>query len=291
MPDQALRARVERILRGDVREDDLTRLFLFARDRCDGRESVQEIGDFVAHHDRRTKGIVTRTVRDWFAIARFRNWFPGEVLNPNRLSPSFPKFLEAMGRRLEHRTIKEFTGLTRSEAVAEIPSIISKLRRNADSTYALYAFYTRRELSIINCFTSHLVAAPAFTGARLFDEFAATLKSNGLINKDELRHFDTSKPSILLYAAIQMHNCEIIINDTQSIALSLTAHQDGNIQVDCAVPVSIDLWNAPAINLASAMFDTELKSSEYCEPPLLLTPAPWNFGLELSSVGLLRRLQ
>jgi hypothetical protein len=48
MADPGMRARVERLVQGDVRVDDLTRLFLFARDRCDGRECVREIGDFVA---------------------------------------------------------------------------------------------------------------------------------------------------------------------------------------------------------------------------------------------------
>lgn len=43
MPDAGLRARVERLLRGDLRIDDLTRLFLYVRDRCDGREPVREI--------------------------------------------------------------------------------------------------------------------------------------------------------------------------------------------------------------------------------------------------------
>lgn len=44
-------ARVRRLLDGGLRLDDLTNLFLYARDRCNGRESVQEIGDFVAHHN------------------------------------------------------------------------------------------------------------------------------------------------------------------------------------------------------------------------------------------------
>src|SRR4051812_38202095 len=115
MPDEIMRSRVERLLRKDVRADDLTRLFLFARDRCDGRESVQEIGDFVAHHNERTKGTITRTVRDWAAIIQMRSWDPNIVLNPKRLPAIFPIFLRATARRLNQRIVVNQTGLARSE--------------------------------------------------------------------------------------------------------------------------------------------------------------------------------
>jgi hypothetical protein len=110
MSDAIVRARVERLLRGDVRNDDLTRLFLFARDRCDGRECIQEIGDFVAHHDERTKGIVSRTVADWSVIVRFRGWMPNNQLDLQRLPSIFPEYLMATARRLDHKTIRANTG-------------------------------------------------------------------------------------------------------------------------------------------------------------------------------------
>jgi hypothetical protein len=66
MSDAGMRARVVRLLEGRSTADDLTRLFLFARDSCDGREAIQEIGDFVAHAGERNKGLLTRAARDWF---------------------------------------------------------------------------------------------------------------------------------------------------------------------------------------------------------------------------------
>ena len=110
MSDAIARARVERLLRGDVRNDDLTRLFLFARDRCDGRECIQKIGDFVAHHDERTKGIVSRTVADWSVIVRFRGWVPNNQLDLQRLPSIFAEYLMATARRLDHKTIRANTG-------------------------------------------------------------------------------------------------------------------------------------------------------------------------------------
>jgi hypothetical protein len=67
MGDPKSRARVQRLLSGDFCPDDLTGLFLYARDHCDGREPVAEIGHFVAHHSERDMGISQS------AIARLEN--------------------------------------------------------------------------------------------------------------------------------------------------------------------------------------------------------------------------
>src|SRR5262249_42559823 len=136
-PTHELRARAERLLRGDFRVDDLTKLFLFARDRCDGRQSVQEIGDFVAHHDERSKGIVTRTVRDLLTILRIQlprfNQQPRfrKPYNLSELPPNFPLFLDAAMRRMTSRIMRERTGIALSKATKMLPSIKSRLIQNA----------------------------------------------------------------------------------------------------------------------------------------------------------------
>ena len=284
--------RVERILRGDLREDDVTRLFLYARDRCDGRESVQEIGDFVAHHSKRTKGIVTKSAREWFAIIRCGSpAFLGKPLDPQRLPKDFPAFLHAMGRRLERKLIRRQTGLRQSEAVALIPGIVIKLYTNADGTYAIYPFYSPNELAVINCFLRNTVVSPAFTGDKLFNDFVATLHKHDLLKINEIDTFTKSRHFILLYAAIQMHQCSIVIDEETTARVYLTAHKDGNLQVDCGVPIKTGMWNIPLINFASALFETDLHSKDCCDEELLAAPLPWEFALEISSSGMLRRLR
>jgi hypothetical protein len=72
MLDLDLQRRVQRLLRGDRRSDDLDRIFLSLRERSYGRASIREIGDFVAHRDKREKGLVTEKVRDIFTS--FEAW-------------------------------------------------------------------------------------------------------------------------------------------------------------------------------------------------------------------------
>ena len=143
MGDAAQRARVERLLRGDFRVDDLTRLFLYARDRCDGREPVQEVGDFVAHHDERTKGLITRVTRDWFSIARV--W--GAVvqlkqqLDPQNMPDTFPDFLWANLRR-QPAIISRNPKITRKQAERRLPDIVKHFIHKPDGTLSISSFHS-----------------------------------------------------------------------------------------------------------------------------------------------------
>ena len=71
MVDAKSRAKVQRLLSDDFRPGDLSDLFIFARDHCDGRQTVTDIGDFVAHHNERDRGIITNSTREWFATVRY----------------------------------------------------------------------------------------------------------------------------------------------------------------------------------------------------------------------------
>ena len=70
MADTALRSRVERLLRGDMREQDLHHLFFNMRDETRGSGVVSEVTNFVAH-PRRTQGMATKEVRDLFETLKF----------------------------------------------------------------------------------------------------------------------------------------------------------------------------------------------------------------------------
>lgn len=146
------------------------------------------------------------------------------------------------------------------------------------------------ERSIIERFVKHVVVTPAFTGERLFDDLSETLRSNGLLAKTEVRRFNTLRHYIILFAAVQMHRCSIVIDD-YAIPLSVMGHGGAHIQVDCAIPIFFQLPNIAILNLSSAMFQTDLNSDGYCESSLLSTPGPWTFPIELSSTGQLCRLQ
>jgi hypothetical protein len=288
LPDHGLRARVERLLRGDFRSDDLTRLFLYARGQCDGRESIQEIGDFVAHHSERTKGIVTLTVRDWFATVRFKGGRAiGETIDGHKLPSIFPAFLWASQRRLSHQTIKKNTGLSKAEADKLVPIVINKLIRLHDGNFYVTPGHTKKEIELINCLVNYIVAKPAFNSDRLYDDFAATLKSHGLLHKNELNNFEHLRAAIALYAVTIMHRCRVVIDDAVTTDLIAMGHSGGNIGVYSLIPADTPL---ASVRMGTAIFATNLTTASHCEPDLLAIPPPWDFELEVSQNMRLARL-
>jgi hypothetical protein len=70
--DVEMRRRTMRLLDGDFRPDDVSRLFLWLRERSHGLASIREIGDFVAHSDTRKKGVVTEETRDFLKYLSLR---------------------------------------------------------------------------------------------------------------------------------------------------------------------------------------------------------------------------
>ncbi|SHG40496.1 hypothetical protein [Bradyrhizobium erythrophlei] len=290
MPDSKSRARVERMLRGDMRPDDLTHLFLYARDRCDGRESVQEIGDFVAHHAERNKGIVTESTREWFAIARFSavvfTLEGTKPLDPERLPAVTPSFLSATLRRIDNKQLRAMSGLSRVAARKALPALLRMLRQNADGTYSAGPVSGQNEVALLRGLSSVIIAKAAFDGDRLFADFSATLKSNALVIKSETDALSKLQPVIELFAIAAMHNCRIQMDDGSQIVLK-AAPSDAGIDVNAAIPTH-KLKDGGEIFLSSSIFKSKINPKEFCEPNLL--ESNWSGEIELSSSGRLSLL-
>jgi hypothetical protein len=279
MVDAKSRARVERIIRGDFRPDDLTGLFLYARDHCDGRESVTDIGDFVAHHSERDKGIVTRSTREWFLTIRFNGYFyPDKPRDLDRMPPPTKDFLEISVNRLDGEILRKETKLRRSEAYKLMQKIIERLTKNADGTWFI-TNVTPIERRLLECACWYIVSRPAFEADRLCDDFIETLKSNGLITKEEIKqHKKDLDILVKLYAVAAMHNCIVQIGDGTTTQLKARPEIEAKrIEVSAGVPFS----GNPAILIASSMFTVDLDPTVHCHPELI-SSREWNFEIEVA---------
>ena len=148
-------------------------MFLYARDRCGGRESVREIGDFVAHHNERFKGLVTRTSRDWF-LSALNVAGPHRTLEWKRLPQNYIKFLEAQFRKLDTYDIGPWTGITKEQAAELFSGILKKITPNADGMLALATDISRAEYDLVECLSSRL--AYCFPNSqRCYEQRAASL--------------------------------------------------------------------------------------------------------------------
>jgi hypothetical protein len=109
MRDPVLRQRVERLLSGPFRPDDLLKLFALLRLQSYGMQTVQEIGHFAAHAAERDRGISTDMAKGFFDILRFQgfaieNKHPLDLTN---LPAKFARMLSANFNRFEGKEIAE----------------------------------------------------------------------------------------------------------------------------------------------------------------------------------------
>lgn len=286
-PDSQMRARVARLLSGDFRNDDLTRLFLFARDRCEGRESVQEIGDFVAHHSERTKGIVTRAARDWFITVQFFLRLRAGQITEDRLPRNFYAVLEA-SLRSERSVIRgQDLQMKRVEAQRRLSEIKTRFSENPDGTLLVRGGLTGADASLIRHLSGRFNNKAAFDHDRLYSDFLETLRRNSILKTEEMTAFLQYRTAIALFAISVMHNCTIRIDETQTTVLHISAFA-GKLAV--AAPVTVP--DNDNVRVAYPIFRTELDHSAHCEPELLNLDAVIQQDIEINPasgrLGILR---
>jgi hypothetical protein len=291
--DAKSKARVGRLLYGDFRPDDLTGLFLYARDHCDGRETITDIGAFVAHHNERNKGIVTRSTREWFAVARYHasSLGPrGKSLDWRKMPPATRDYFQIATNRIAAKLIRDKTGLKQATANKIMSELAERLTQNTDGTWTLPTNLSANERSLLQCVSSVMVVKPAFEADRLYKEFAATLKSNGLITRTELStHGKTLRMLVQLFSVAAMHNCVVQVGDGTTTQLKAKPEADvKQIWVNAAVPGAVP--NLPRVNISCSMFTADVDPAVCCHPDLL-TKQDWDFEIELSPDRRLSRFQ
>jgi hypothetical protein len=281
MPDAKSRARVERFVRGEFRPDDFTELFLFARDHCDHRVTVKDIGDFVAHHFERDRGIITNATREWFTVARFCvPLFTGKFFDPHRMPPVTKDYFEIAVNRIDKKTIRDKTGLHRLNAYRIMQGITARLNQNLDGTWSLPSDLSTIEGKLIQCVSSTMVVRPAFDANRLCNDFISTLKSNGLITKEEIsKRGEDLRTIVQLYAVSRMHNRFVQIGDGTSTQLKAKPQLKGkSIVVNAEVP---NTFSSPRVLIATSMFTANLDPAIHCHEDLIAL-RDWNLEIELA---------
>ena len=316
MTDAAHRARLLRMMNEPpVRADDLSRLFLFLRDRCDGREAVQEIGDFVAHYAERTKGLVTRSTKDWAVSARFATAALTGRLDPSRLPDYYPEFLAASLRRMDARSLKS-ARLSSATSRRILPRVVERMTQNSDGTWKMPSGLNDREQRLVSVLSSYLVSKPAFDDKRLIQDFKSALMRQGLLEPREVDSLQKVAPQVALFAISIMHGCQIQLGGGAAIQLNARPDLAGLLLVEAvvSVPTELDPTEATitlknegaradarypkeiivpisggAAHFSAGIFNTSLEAASHCTPDIL-EHKTWSFPVELTSEGRLGRL-
>lgn len=282
--DAGVRMRVERLLRGGVRNDDLSTLFLYARGRPQSHQSVQEVGHFVAHREQRTRGVTTQRARDYFRIVSYAVNQDGQKLDVTNLPSTYPAFLAAVIKNLPIDTIKRFTGLRQKVAFAKLREIAGRLHKKPDGNYEVGAISTE-DLNLLKCASFYFRTTPVFTGESLAEGLSAALSRDGLLEPSEVRQFNELNPLIAVFAVSMMHNTTLVMDDgTHGHLMFATRDDNINVVVVCP-PLEAD---GQKFRWVSPLVTTAFKATEHCETDLLPAReegAHWGRTLEITQNG------
>ncbi|MFM9858180.1 hypothetical protein RUR49_06795 [Pseudoxanthobacter sp. M-2] len=284
MPDQASRARVQRLLAGQFRRDYVIDLLLFLRQHADGRPLLQEIGHFISHPTVRDRGFTHNAAQEWALFAEFvlARSISGEPLNFSRLPNIAPKFYRLVARGLPPESLMRETGMRPSQAKAKLERFASALVENDDGTWRIGRPLSQQDFNLIG-FASGLVLADAsFTAEKLIDEVFAGLLSNSLISRDELReNRDTLGEIFQLIVISSMHNTAIALPVGELALIRAHPNSDvGAISVDLSI--HLDRQNYPKILVAKSLFLSSLEPQRFCDADLM-ADSSWNFAIDVTS--------
>jgi len=277
MIDTDLRYRVQRLLRGERRPDDLDRIFLGLRERSYEYASVREIGDFVAHRDQREKGPVTQKVRD--VCLSLLSWLEIRQGCPFDLA-HIRKVAAANLRNATDSQLKTRLGLSRNAAKSKLERALRKAEKGKDAT--------QRERLVVDYLGGAFIWNPAFTTSDIICELSAMLVKTGLMQPAEVDAFRAIAPFLALYVITLMHGSAVILEDGNRVKLIAGFfNRQGQLEVKAQL-VFHDLGKP--VFAPICMFWTELLGIDHCTEPLASDPSAWLKPLEIGADGKLALL-
>lgn len=276
-----LRVRVQRLVSGQHRIEDLVRIFLDLRNRCLGKPCFREIGDFVAHRDERTKGLITQTARHLFTSMDV--W----SMKLRNVEVSMEDIFNAANANLSIATdtqLKDMVQSQRGNARGKLKRIKKKWNQGRN--------FTNADLKFLDDLGNAFVWRPVFTGDSLFSEFCEVLTDNKILSKKDIPQLTSAKSFIVLFALVNMHGCRIKISNAMKVEVLIGFKKNENYL--CAfMNVRFEELKKP-IYFPVALFMSNLNPVHVCSPGLQTTdgtlPHTWNDSIEIGDDGRLCRM-
>jgi hypothetical protein len=281
MSDQELRIRARRLFAGDVRLEDIDRLFLDQRQRCCGRKHFQEMGDFLAHRSERNRGPVTDVMRD--IMTSFRVWSM-PMRGKQHTLRDISEAGEANLRLMTDAQLLAGCGLKRQSAGTKFHRGIAKLEAGDR--------LSDKEVKAVNYIGNNFVWRPAFTDKDLAGEFFYVLSRNGIIPDPPAEMPPSVCTALALHALSRMHETVISHQGIEAQLFAGTANSLGVLEVK--LNMNTLEWPKPVV-APVCLFMTSLQSAEHCDVSLPVSQSgldwdSWRFPIELGRDGKLCRL-
>jgi hypothetical protein len=256
-------ARVDRLKGGKFLNHDVSAIFVNLRDYFHSRESFRDIGNFLAHKEKRDQGAVFNVTRDMALYMRFSIPFIANSGGPiSATHLQLTAALKANVNLLTDENLHEALGMRRADVRSHLGSALKCLNGVNNGKIVQVKNLTVKQLTVVNYLMSVLKIRPAFDAEILFDDFCYVLIREKYITTIDVSKLAYAKSLLALYCAAQMHGSEIDLGDGQSTPL-VGGTGDGKIQVTAKVPNVHG-----AVGISVPVFTSELSAKKFCNKQL-----------------------
>jgi hypothetical protein len=268
---QNLKARTSRLLSGEVRVDDITKLYAGLRSKSFGCASFREIADFAAHPDERERGPVTQVVRDLITT------FTPLLDRALRVGPlSIEKILDRVWSNFRLATdqqLLEICGRGRQSTKKIVEAGLAKLRKGEGASL------TELEVKILSGLGDRLVWNPAFRGDQIFAEFKTVLLKNKILDQRDASKLDIARDLVLLHAIVTMHGTAYVLENGARGEMQAGIERGKN-HLEVTTAISFKGYSNP-VHMNPCVVWTGLDASLFCEPALAERSGRWGFPIEI----------
>lgn len=297
----SISVRIERLVNGRGSPDDMTRLFLYLRDYAPKNSAVSEIGNFLAHPERK-QGLVTDRLSDLFKVARYKFSTLGQKIDLSNVPSTFFEILEITCRLLDEAVLRQQLGMSRNAVRKSVVRIKPQFRPTSYRQYGFTGLLTAVELRVIQCLSSSIMSQPAFTGIQLHREVVDLLSQRNLASKDTLNNSRNLMRILGVYAISSMHGATATTSDSETYVLAVSPEPPSIDKLVVCGNSNVSIGSG-LIRVSLAVFELGVALVDSCEASLLgptFTADPsettvycipqWNSGLEMSANGKLKAL-
>lgn len=286
-----IQERVDRLLEGDIRPQDLAEIFLHLRQRCAGRKVVREVGDFVAHREERDRGLSTHLSSYAFVVYRYHVAHVKERYTYGRLPPNIGLVLQCNLARLGDDFLLAHTGIDAKRRNAVLKKIVCKFAKNPDGTISMPPL-AGDQLALWKALTGSFVAGVSFTLDDLVAEFVELLDENKLLKGCRGDATSFLKAPLGVFSISALHGSRLKLDDGSVVDVRALVDGDGILLIgasaECPIP------GGGMARISESIFSTGLEAARHCDPVSLPVRDRRNIvflcPIEMGPDGLIHRL-
>lgn len=263
------RRRFERLLRGERKPGDFDQLFLAVRQCSFGRQTVREVGDFIAHRDERDKGPVTERAKA--ILTSLDLWLRASVLGAPPTVESVRRAGEANLVIATDEQLRNRLSLSRSAARTRFGKALRALENDR--------LPKAGDRLVFDCLGASLFWNPAFNSDDLMRELAEVLLRHRLLYSGEEEGLAQAAPFIVLNVVAAMHGSVLRLGGSAQAKL-IAGCRNSSRNVEIRATLQIHDLGKPIL-APVCMFWTTLRATEHCAQVLLDDLEAWSGPLEV----------